>query len=163
MKSKFQVDEVVRFAENPHTRDCNMDGRLATITDVNDRNPYNICYHVAYGPNELWDEDDLLPVNGGMPKPENESVSDSADNETDFVTVTRLISGLDSCDYDCLVDWMRDETDRRNNAEHDTLLVDLGVALNRCLDSKLFSFLEQESLNELSKIYENDLDPSVRE
>ena len=163
MKSKFQVGEVIRFAETYRACECHMNGRLATISDVDERNPFHTYYFVSYGPTEPWDELDLLPVNGGMPKPENESVSDSADNETDFVTVTRLISGLDSCDYDCLVDWMRDETDRRNNAEHDTLLVDLGVALNRCLDSKLFSFLEQESLNELSKIYENDLDPSVRE
>lgn len=119
--------------------------------------------HIAELPNHAWTPDMFVqPLTDGE-KAVKESTSDVTDDETDFETITRLISGLDSCDYDCLIDWLRDETDRRNNAEHDTLLVDLGVALNRCLDSKLFSFLEQESLNELSKIYENDLDPSVRE
>lgn len=178
----YQLGEVIRF-----TNAGKLNGKLATIIAVNHDDPET--YQTAITACDEWFIAKAFePVNGGMPKPAKESnsiferiikehgdnlddflwssdqsTSDFTGDETDFETVTRLISDLDSCDYDCLIDWLRDETDRRNNAEHDTLLVDLGVALNRCLDSKLFSFLEQESLNELSKIYENDLDPNVRE
>lgn len=133
-------------------------GQTVTVADWDGK-----IIHIAELDNHAWLPDMFIQPLADGEKAVKESNSDSTGDETDFETVTRLISDLDSCDYDCLIDWLRNETDRRNNAEHDTLLVDLGVALNRCLDSKLFSFLEQESLNELSKIYENDLDPSVRE
>lgn len=186
LQSTYQLGEVIRFADTPSNREKRLHGKLATLIAVDHGDPET--YQTAITADEWFCAGAFESVNGGLPKPAKESnsiferiieehgdnlddflwssdqsTSDVTDDETDFETITRLISGLDSCDYDCLIDWLRDETDRRNNAEHDTLLVDLGVALNRCLDSKLFSFLEQESLNELSKIYEHDLDPSVRE
>ena len=92
-----------------------------------------------------------------------ESTSDLPDDDNDFETVTRLIAGFDSCDFDMFVNWMNAEIDRRKNAERDTLLTDLGVTLARCFDNGLFTAPELDALNDMCKIYETRFSASIRQ
>lgn len=151
---QYQIGEVVRIAKT---------GKLGTIIEADEffDSSMPTIYYVSDGLQHL--ENELESVNGGMPKPKKESTSDSPDDNNDFETVTRLLAGFDSCDFDMFVDWMNAEIDRRKNAERDTLLTDLGVTLARCFDNGLFTAPELDALNDMCKIYETRLSVSLRQ
>lgn len=68
-----------------------------------------------------------------------ESTSESSPHiadELDFATITKAITGLDSCDFDNLQSWMNEEEHRRAAAERNTLIDDLRCAVERCRETQ---------------------------